>query len=245
MFSEITTFLVILIIFCATLTRSTFGFGDALVAMPLLTIAIGIRAATPLIALVAFSTSFLIIIRNWEKAQIQAAWRLIISSLLGIPAGLFLLKHGNEKVIKTILAFVIIIISLFNLVRPRSLKLEGEKFAFIFGFIGGILGGAYNTNGPPVVIYGTLRRWNPGNFRATLQGYFLPTSISIAIGHGLSGLWTEKVFIYYLINLPFVVTAIIIGGVLNRSITGRNFINFIFMLLILMGLLLLLHTVKS
>ena len=41
-----------------------------------------------------------------------------------------------------------------------------------FGFFAGILGGAYNTNGPPVVIYGSLRKWSPATFRATLQGYF-------------------------------------------------------------------------
>jgi hypothetical protein len=31
-------------------------------------------------------------------------------------------------------------------------------------------------NGPPLVIYGALRRWTPERFRATLQGYFLPAS---------------------------------------------------------------------
>ena len=41
-------FLVFLIIFVAFLVRATFGFGDALVAMPLLTILVGIRLAAPL-----------------------------------------------------------------------------------------------------------------------------------------------------------------------------------------------------
>ena len=54
-------------------------------------------------------------------------------------------------------------------------------------------GGAYNTNGPPVVIYATLRRWPPSRFRATMQAYFLPSSLLIAAGHGLAGLWTRDV----------------------------------------------------
>ena len=33
-------------------------------------------------------------------------------------------------------------------------------------------------NGPPLVIYGALRRWSPQHFRATLQGYFLPASLA-------------------------------------------------------------------
>ena len=45
------------------------------------------------------------------------------------------------------------------------------------GFCSGILGGAYGMNGPPLAVYGSLRRWSPQHFRATLQGYFLPASI--------------------------------------------------------------------
>ena len=32
-------------------------------------------------------------------------------------------------------------------------------------------------NGPPLVVYGVLRRWQPAQFRATLQGYFLIASV--------------------------------------------------------------------
>jgi hypothetical protein len=43
-------------------------------------------------------------------------------------------------------------------------------------------------NGPPLVIYGSMRRWSPQHFRATLQGYFLPASIIGMSGYRLAGL---------------------------------------------------------
>lgn len=245
MFFETTTVIVILIIFSAVFTRSAFGFGDAMIAMPLLTIAVGIRVATPLVALAAFSTGVLIIVKNWRKIQIQAAWRLIISSIIGIPAGLLMFKYGNDKIIKSILAIIIITFSLFNLIKPRLLQLNGEKYSYLFGLIAGVLGGAYNINGLPVAIYATLRRWNPESFRATMQGYFLPTGFCIAIGHGLSGLWTKTVLAYYLLNLPFVIAAVILGGILNRIIPGNRFINYIYFLLIFIGGFLLFQTISG
>jgi len=45
------------------------------------------------------------------------------------------------------------------------------------------IGGAYGMNGPPLVAYGSLRRWTPPErFRATLQGYFLPARAADLIG---------------------------------------------------------------
>ena len=55
------------------------------------------------------------------------------------------------------------------------------------GFCAGVLGGAYGMNGPPLVIYGAMRRWSAQHFRATLQGYFLPASIIGMGGYWLAG----------------------------------------------------------
>ena len=57
-------------------------------------------------------------------------------------------------------------------------------------------------NGPPLVIYGAMRRWSAQHFRATLQGYFLPASMIGMGGYWLAGLWVHAVNYYYLISLP-------------------------------------------
>lgn len=43
-----TTFYVVLVVFLATLIRSALGFGEALVAVPLLTLLLPLRVAAPL-----------------------------------------------------------------------------------------------------------------------------------------------------------------------------------------------------
>ncbi len=231
--------LVYLILFFSSLIRSTFGFGDALVAMPLLALVIGLKAATPLVALVASTIGLSILIRNWRKVRVHSAWRLIASAALGIPLGLLLLKGAYEDVLKVILAAVLIGFGIYSLARPRLITIRGEKPAFVFGFIAGILGGAYNSNGPPVVIYGTLKRWDPETFRATLQGFLFPTSLFILAGHGLAGLWTAPVIRTYLYALPLVFAAVYLGGRINRVFSTERFSRWVYVLLIALGLLLL------
>ena len=232
--------LALIILFTATLTRSTFGFGDALVAMPLLTLTIGIRIAVPVVALMGVTIGIAIAINSWGNIDFAAAWRLILASALGVPIGLLLLQTAPEDWVKGILGLLLMLFSLYALTRPALPQIYRQGWAYGFGFISGILGGAYNINGPPVVIYGTLRRWSPTKFRATLQGYFVPNFFFIALGHGLTGLWTPDVIQLFAAALPLIFIAIFLGGKLNRRIPVERFTTFLYVALIILGALLLL-----
>lgn len=237
--------IVLPIIFISTFTRSTVGFGDAMIAMPLLAMAVGINVATPLVGLIAVTISITILVKQWRNVHFKSVSMLIISTLLGIPVGILLLKGICNDVMKLILAIVIIVFSLYKILKPKLFTLANDKFAYIFGLLAGILGGAYNTNGPPVVIYGSLRQWNPAKFRATLQGYFLPTGAMIAFGHGAGGLWTQQVLANYLLCLPVVFMAIILGGIVNAKIPKGKFDNVVHVCLIVIGITLLINTGMS
>ncbi|MCB0156421.1 MAG: sulfite exporter TauE/SafE family protein [Anaerolineae bacterium] len=232
------TALTLLILFVATLIRSTFGFGDALIAMPLLALLIGIQSATPLVAFISTTIAATIVWSSWREVDLRAAWRLILSSLIGIPFGLYILTAAPEQIVKGILALLLIVFGVYNLTRPVLTTLPNQQWAYVFGFIAGIFGGAYNTNGPPIVVYGTLRHWPPTRFRATLQGYFLPTGLLILIGHGLSGLWTRQIWQWYGLALPLVLLAIFMGGRLNRRIPTGRFDRLIYGALIILGAML-------
>ena len=236
--------IIICIVFVSTLTRSTFGFGDALIAMPLLALFIDIKIATPLIALIAFFIAFSILIRNWKKVEFKSAWRLIVASLVGIPIGLWYLKDVNENIIKLILGIIILIFAIYNLVKPKLIQFKTEKYAWIFGLFAGILGGAYNTNGPPIVIYSSLKKWNPQNFRATLQGYFFITGILLIVSHGIAGNFTSEVITYFAYCLPVVLIAVIIGARLNKRIPTERFHKYIYLILIVLSIMLIVNSIK-
>ena len=87
-----TTLLVMGTLFLSTFIRSALGFGDALVAMPILAIIIGVQAATPLTAMGATTIAITILIKAWKKVDIKAAWRLVITTWIGIPLGIYFLK---------------------------------------------------------------------------------------------------------------------------------------------------------
>jgi uncharacterized membrane protein YfcA len=238
-----TALFIILILFTATLIRSVFGFGEALLAVPLLALVMPVEVAAPLAVLVSITIAFLILLRDWRLVQMREAGWLVLSTLFGIPLGLLLLRTASESVVKTILALIIIAFSAYSLTGRQTRQLTDDRFAWFFGFQAGVLGGAYGMNGPPLAIYGTLRRWPPVHFRATLQGYFLPASVAGMVGYSLAGLWTPTVNRFYLVSLPGVVIAIFLGRYLNRRMHAPQFISYVYVGLTAIGALLLLQAI--
>jgi len=161
----------------------------------------------------------------------------LISSLAGLPLGLLLLSNLSEYIIQMILGAILIGFGIYNLLEIQLPILERPVLAVPFGFLAGILGGAYNANGPPIVIYGVLRGWKKEAFRASLQGFFFVSSLMIVAGHALSGLWSRQIMSAFFISLPAVIIAVLLGEKFAKKITQENFNRVIYTFLTLMGLL--------
>jgi uncharacterized membrane protein YfcA len=231
------------VVFLATLIRSAFGFGEALVAVPLLALWMRVEVAAPLAVLVSITVAVVIVLEDWHKVHFGGAWRLVLSTLFGIPLGLLLLTAVPAPVVKAVLAVVLIAFSAYCLARRTPLQLHDDRLAWLFGFAAGVLGGAYGMNGPPLVIYGTLRRWPAEQFRATLQGYFLPASLVGMAGYWLAGLWVPAVTRHYLLSLPVAVASIVLGRVVNRRLAGDSFLRYVHVALIVIGVTLLVQSI--
>jgi uncharacterized membrane protein YfcA len=100
-------------------------------------------------------------------------------------------------------------------------------------------------NGPPLAFYGALRKWAPSNFRATLQGYFLPASIAGMAGYWFAGLWTPVVNRFYLLSLPGMLLGIYLGRFINRRVSARDFPRYVHAGLILIGTVLLIQALLA
>ena len=238
---------VLLIVFISTLIRSAFGFGEALIAVPLLAFCIPLEVAAPLVVLVSITIAGIVVVQDWKKIHVRSAGWLVLSTLLGIPLGLLLLTSSHQRAVKGALGVILIAFSVYSLIGRKALELKRDSRAWLLacGFCAGVLGGAYGMNGPPLVIYGAMRRWSAQHFRATLQGYFLPASIIGMIGYWLAGLWVPAVTHYYLISLPLTLLAVLLGRVINHRMHGETFLKYIYLGLVGIGLLLLVQAVTG
>jgi len=236
---------VAVVLFCATFVRSALGFGEALIAVPLLALALPVETAAPVAVLVSITVAAIIVAQDWRHVQVSTAVWLVLSSMIGIPLGLLVLRSVSEPVVKGALGVIVGGFATAALLNRGSYELKDDRLVWLFGVAAGVLGGAYGMNGPPLVVYGALRRWSPAHFRATLQGYFLPASMMGMVGYWTAGLWTPSVTRYYVVSLPAVVLAIAVGRYTGRRIDAQRFLVYVNVGLLVIGAILLLQAVTS
>jgi len=241
------TVYVLLVVFLATLIRSVFGFGEALVAVPLLALRLPVNVAAPLAVLVSITVAAVIVAQDWQKIHLRSTGWLVLSTLFGIPLGLMLLTSGHHRLVKAALAVIIVAFSAYALIgrKPPELHSDSRGWLLGCGFLAGVLGGAYGMNGPPLAIYGAMRRWSAQHFRATLQGYFLPASLIGMAGYWLAGLWVPAVTRYYLLSLILVLPAILLGRIVNHRLRGDAFLRYVHAGLVLIGAALLVQAIRG
>jgi uncharacterized membrane protein YfcA len=227
--------LVLLVIFLAVFTQSFAGFGVALIAMALLPGLIGLQLATPLVALIAETIEIFLLIRYRHALNLAAIWPVTLASLPGIPLGIWALTRVPEGIVLSILGVVIAGYALYALLNLHLPNLENRLWAYSIGLVAGMLGGAYNTSGPPVIVYGNCRRWPPTEFKSNLQAFFFVSSAFILLGHFIAGTITGAVFRQYVWSLPVLGLAIVGGTTLDHYLDPLTFRKIVLLLLFVMG----------
>ena len=235
-----TTALVAAIIFFAAFAQALSGFGFALMVMPPMTILVGLRTAAPLVALTALTSYTVNLIRYRHTVNVRQVLRLGAASALGIPIGLWALANVDESIIKPSLGLVLVAYAAYRLVRPTGLRPCSPRWIYPAGFLAGCLGGAYNTPGPPVILYGSLQQWPREEFRAVLQTFFFLNGTLVVASHYLARHLTPTVLTLYLYAVPVLLLGILIGSRVDSKLNRDHFRTIVTVMILLLGLSLLL-----
>ena len=204
--------------------------------MPLLVMIVGVRVAAPLMALFALLMALMILVKNRQHVSFKMSWKLIISALAGVPVGLFYLNNINENIVIVVLAVFIMVFAIVRLLDVRVKTNVSGVINYLVGFISGVLGGAYNTNGPPVIMLLSAQKWSAVKFRSTLQSYFFFTGVGVVAGHIAWGNVNELVMKYFFYGLPALIIAFLLGEFWFGKFNSKKFYNWVYVLLLVIGL---------
>ena len=224
------------IIFLAVFIQSFLGFGSAIVSMSLLPAVIGLPLATPLFSLIGILFEPVLLIYYRHGVDFRAVRDLILSSILGIPVGIWMLNRFPERIMLPLLGAVILGYGLYALSRFKLPGFRQKGWAYLFGFISGAFGGAYAVTGPPVIIYGHGRKWSPAEFKGNLQAYFIVTSLAIVAGHVVNGSYTAAIWPLFLASIPAVGLGLALGIWIDRLVKPETFRTAVLVGVVVLGI---------
>jgi hypothetical protein len=134
---------------------------------------------------------------------------------------------------------ILVAYALYLLLQPARARTLSRGWVYPAGFVAGCLGGAYNTPGPPVIVYGSLRQWPRDQFRAVLQTFFFFNGLLVVSSHLLARHMTPKVLTFYLYAAPALLLGILAGSRLDRRVDRQRFGRLVTAMILIVGLVLL------
>lgn len=223
----------------AGFTQGISGFGAGLVAMPLLTLLLGIKTAVPLSMLNG------LVITGFLSLQLKGHidWRKILPLLIGSAPGIFLgallLKHLNSDLLQLAMGIFIALYAIYSLTSRPQPRAMSPLWGYAAGFLTGTISSLFSAGGPPAVIYVSLTGWAKDEIKATLSAFFFAGGIVAAIGHAMSGLTTSAVLQDFAWTVPMTLAGVFAGSLLYRRIRQQTYITVMLWLLILMGVMMI------
>ena len=239
------------VLFFAYFIRGIAGFGSALISVPLLALLFPVPQVVPLIGLLDWLASVSQGLPNrrlirWPDllpllpfTVLGVAAGLYLHTVLGVATGLLLHRLINPALLTKALGVFIGGYAIYALLPLPNLS--GRRWwAVPAGYCGGTVGALFGTGGPFYVIYLTLRQADKFGFRATAATIFLFDGGCRLIGFTLSGMFHRLSLLAAVGALPLVAVGLRFGNRIHLTITPKNFMRLVCLILLGSGIMLLL-----
>ena len=172
---------------------------------------------------------------NW-----RTVWPFIVGGALGVPAGTALLTTVNPGTLRLSIGILLVIYSLYSLIRPAIKPVQGGVPADLgVGVVNGLIGGLTGLGGIAVTVWCQLRGGQKDAQRAIFQPVLFATFVMSALSFGVARAYTVETLKLYAIALPVLIAGIWSGFGLYGKLDDAAFRKVILLLLLVSGLALI------
>lgn len=204
--------------------------------MALLPLFLPERLAIAVVAVYCLTVAAQIAWRVRSHIRWPAARPLLIGIALGTPPGVLLVKIADPLTIKLILGVTLIAYCGWALTRPADARPRQlpASLGYLAGALSGVLG-AFNTGGPPAVVYTTVAGWDKETTTSSLQLSFVLTALIQLPGFALTGVLTADSLLLNAMLLPAMALGVFVGGRLHDRIDQQTFRRGLLSVLLVVG----------
>lgn len=239
----ITYIYVMLICVGGSLIQGLSGFGFAMFVMFFLPFIMPLKAAAVVTGVQTLFMGAYVLTKFKKHIDYKLAIVPLICSLVFVPIGVYILVFGDENILKKVLGFTIIIISIFLFINSKKeIKVKTNiNNGIISGSLSGIMSGMFNVGGPPLVVYYLYGAKDKMSYKATLEFSFLLRSLLIVITHFIYGNIDLSIMKLSLSGIIGTLIGTMIGLKIFRKINNKNLNVSVNILMLVLGLLLILN----
>ncbi len=211
-----------LAVLLASFVQVIAGFGFALLAMPIMTLAIPVEQAVVIATLLGGSASLWQALHQRAHAVRPLVRRLVIAAYLGMPFGLVALNVVADSWLRIGLGIAVLVATGLLAARVR-LNHVGPTLDHAAGFLSGVLNTSLGTNGPPLVFVLQGRELEADRFRATILAVFAFSNVAAIVVFALDGKVTSDGLRAAALAVPAWIVGQALGWPTRRHVHGERF----------------------
>ncbi|MCC9622753.1 sulfite exporter TauE/SafE family protein [Thalassospira sp. MA62] len=227
----------------AGISKSGFGGGLGVVAVPLMALAVSPQAAAaimlPILCLMDLANVWAYR-KSWDRRNMRI---LLPAALIGILIGYLSFNYLNEAAVKLIIATIAIVFTLDHWLRGKNVGGEGKKPTVGKGSILGTLAGftsfVAHAGGPPVSVFLLPQRMDKSLFVGTTVMFFIVVNYVKLIPYALLGQFDTSNLETSLLFVPVALFGTWLGLWAHDKVSVTLFYRVCYSLLFLTGLKLL------
>ena len=230
-------FLIILIVFLASIIRGFNGFGFSATCISLIAFILPTIEIVPIILLLEMLASIFMFRYVWSSID----WKFVIQILIGVsiggPLGLYLLKFLSSNITHLSICVIIIFFVILQLQGYSNKKINNLPTKISVGIISGIINGLGTLGGMPISLFLLITRVKPIIIRGSLAAIFFLTDI-YAFGLSYFGGIVDLTVIYRtLILIPILPLGVFIGNKLFVKSKEETYRRYVFYFLIIISII--------
>jgi uncharacterized membrane protein YfcA len=188
--------------FVAALARGFSGFGAALIFVPIGSAVLGPHVAVPFLLVVDSLMTLPLLPRATRHCRWRDVLLMALGGVVGVPIGTAILTHADQVAMRWAISLLILVLLL---VVSRGWRFRAQPAAPLTTAVGlssGILSGAAQVGGPPIVVYWLGGGTSRITVRANLIVYFVLSSVLSSVTYVVGGLLSRDVLTYALVAAP-------------------------------------------
>jgi hypothetical protein len=222
--------------FAAALVTGVAGFAFGIVAAAVWLHVLPPAQTTALIVAYGLIVQGISVWKLRRSIKLPRLLPFLLGGAIGVPIGVELLHWTSPAILRISIGIVLMLFSIYSLVRPQLSPVPGGKTADgAIGILNGVIGGATGLAGIIVTIWCTSRAWPRDEQRAAFQpigvGVFLMTGLWLG-GTGLVDAETLRLFV---IGLPLLLAGTWAGLRLYARLDEAGFRKVVLGLLFISG----------
>lgn len=227
-----------LVFFLSYVVQAISGFAGNIFAMPPGIHLLGLHNAIAAMNVLCIIAAGLVVVSNIRHVNWRELAKMVLGMLPFLVLGIWLDSVLSLDIILKVYAIAVLFVGFRNLLVKKRRNYPVWLLA-VFIACAGLIQGMFVSGGAFLVIYAVQKLYEKQEFRATLSMVWVILNIVYAVVSFANGYYTGEVLRVIAMCIPLAFLATFIGQKIQGKISQERFLRFIYVLLVVIGIIML------